>query len=166
MIPQPGTTHRGERPSHDRRSRAQRGITSMEKHSATGDSQFHNHSVPELADILGQLDAEVKSLEERMKAAKAELNTRGVDGAEGERFNVTKSETVRWSLDTAAAKEALGEAWVTAHSKVSPVTTFRITVRRAALALAACDLRCRKLNTPPSHAKPTASHASIVGLFP
>jgi hypothetical protein len=77
----------------------------------------------------------VKSLEERMKAAKAELNARGVDRAEGERFNVTKSETVRWSLDTAAAKEALGEAWVTAHSKLSPVTTFRITVRRAALAL-------------------------------
>ena len=66
-------------------------------------STFHNHSIPELADILGQLDAEVKSLEERMKAA----------------------------------KEALGEAWVTAHSKVSPVTTFRITVRRAALAEAA-----------------------------
>ena len=109
----------------------------MEKHAATLDSQFHNHSVPDLADILGQLDAEVKSLEERMKAAKAELNARGVDRAEGERFNVTKSETVRWSLDTAAAKEALGEAWVTAHSKLSPVTTFRITVRRAALALAA-----------------------------
>jgi len=100
-------------------------------------STFHNHSIPELADILGQLDAEVKSLEERMKAAKAELNARGVDRAEGERFNVTKSETVRWSLDTAAAKDALGEAWVTAHSKVSPVTTFRITVRRAALAEAA-----------------------------
>jgi hypothetical protein len=100
-------------------------------------STFHNYSVPELADILGQFDAEVKSLEERMKAAKAELNARGVDRAEGERFNVTKSETVRWSLDTAAAKEALGEAWVTAHSKVSPVTTFRITVRRAALAEAA-----------------------------
>ena len=46
-------------------------------------STFHNHSVPELADILGQLDAEVKSLEDRMKAAKAELNARGVDRAEG-----------------------------------------------------------------------------------
>jgi hypothetical protein len=33
--------------------------------------------------------------------------------------------------------EALGEAWVTAHSNLTPVTTFRITVRRAALREAA-----------------------------
>jgi hypothetical protein len=61
------------------------------------------------------------------------LHARGIDRAEGERFNITRSDTVRWSLDTAAAREALGEAWVTAHSRLTPVTTFRITVRRAAL---------------------------------
>jgi hypothetical protein len=41
---------------------------------------------------------------------------------------------VRWSLDMATAKEPLGEAWVTAHSKLTPVTTFRITGTRGSRA--------------------------------
>lgn len=102
-------------------------------HSTT----FDNLPTPDIADLIGDVDAQIKAIEARMKTAKAELSARGVDRAEGERFTVTKSETVRWTLDTAAAKEALGEAWCTKHSHITPVTSFRITVNRAALAVAA-----------------------------
>jgi hypothetical protein len=98
---------------------------------------FHNMSIAAIADLIGDLDAEAKALEARIKAAKAELSARSVDRAEGERFTVTKSETCRWTLSVDAVRAAMGEAWATAHSKVAAVVSFRITVNRAALAAAA-----------------------------
>jgi hypothetical protein len=68
-----------------------------------------------------------------MKRIKAEFGERGVKQIEAPTFIVTKTEAVRWTLDQAAAKEALGEAWVTQHSKITPVTSWRITVNKAAL---------------------------------
>jgi hypothetical protein len=98
---------------------------------------FDNMPTSAIADLIGQLDAETKALELRIKAAKTELTARGIDKAEGELFTVTKSETVRWTLNTDAIRKAMGEAWANAHSKVAAVVSFRITVNRAALAAAA-----------------------------
>ncbi len=98
-------------------------------------ANYDNYSNEMLADQLGELDVQVKVFEATMKALKAELLDRGVDKVQGCSFNVTKSECVRWTLDQAAAKEALGEAWVTAHSKITPVVSFRITVRKEALVI-------------------------------
>lgn len=98
---------------------------------------FDNYSTSALADLIGGTDAEIKALELRLKAAKAELTKRGLDRAEGECFTVTKSEAVRWTLNTAAIREAMGAAWCDAHSKVTAVVSFRVTPIRAALALAA-----------------------------
>ena len=53
-------------------------------------------------------DARVKTLQDRLKAAKDEFKARGVETAAGERFTVVRSETVRWSLDTAAVKAEMG----------------------------------------------------------
>ena len=97
-------------------------------------TNFDNYSTPALADEIGGLDAQVKALELRIKAAKAELTKRGVDRAEGERFTITKAEAVRWSLDVTAIREAMGAAWCDAHSKIAAVVSFRITPIRAALA--------------------------------
>ncbi len=96
-------------------------------------TSYDNMTPAMLADLLGTLDVEIKQREAAMKELKAELIARGIEKAEGNTFNATKSESVRWTLDQAAAKEALGEAWVTAHSKITPVTSWRLTVRKDAL---------------------------------
>lgn len=101
-------------------------------------TKFDNLSDAALADEIGELDCQAKAIEARIKDLKLELTRRGVEKAEGERFNVTKSEAVRWSLDTKVVREELGEAWCNARSKVAAVVSFRITPNRAALAAAAC----------------------------
>ena len=73
-----------------------------------------------------------QAIADRIKAAKAELGNREIDRAEGHRFIITKVEAVRWNLDLTAVREALGEAWCTAHSKVANIISFRISVNRAA----------------------------------
>ena len=100
-------------------------------------SNFHNHSNAQLADVIGDLDAQAKALSARLKAAKGEFLTRGLGRVHGERFTVTKSEAARWSLDAKAIKAELGEDWCTARSRVSAVTSLRIAVNRAALTAAA-----------------------------
>jgi len=98
---------------------------------------LHNHSAAQLADMLGRLDCEMKAQEARMREIKDAIAALGVDCAEGEMFRVSKVETVRQTMDTAAAKSALGEAWVLKHTRYTPVTSYRITVKREALADAA-----------------------------
>ena len=98
---------------------------------------FHNHSDPMLADAIGELDAQAKAATERLKAAKEEFKSRGLGRVHGERFTVTKSQSVRWTLKADDVKQAMGEAWCTQHSRTTPVTKLTVTVNRAALAQAA-----------------------------
>jgi hypothetical protein len=79
-----------------------------------------------LADEIGALDLEIKALEARMAAARAELKARNVEKAEGRRFAVTVSEALRSSLDSKGIREAMGEAWCNLHSKIAVVTTVRV----------------------------------------
>ncbi len=87
---------------------------------------FDNASLDMLADEIGALDLEIKALESRMAAAKAELKARKVEKAEGSRFAVTVAESLRSSLDAKGIRGAMGEAWCNLHSKIAVVTTVRI----------------------------------------
>ena len=98
---------------------------------------FNNLTDAMLADEIGGLDVEAKALREHSDAAKAEFKTRGLGKAAGDRFTVTKAESVRWTLNTTAVKEEMGEDWVTKRSRQMPVVSLRITVNKAALAKAA-----------------------------
>ncbi|MBF0246822.1 MAG: hypothetical protein HQL36_01920 [Alphaproteobacteria bacterium] len=100
-------------------------------------STFHNYPDTALVDAIGDLDGEIKALQDRMKDAKEEFTRRGLDKALGERFSVCRSESVSWRLDTKAVKTAMGEDWCTAHSKPSLSARFTITVNKAALSRAA-----------------------------
>lgn len=100
-------------------------------------TQFDNFAAEALADELGAIDEALKVMEARASALKAELKRRGLETAQGERFIVTRSDAVRWTLDSAAVKAAMGEEWANRHSKITPVTSFRVKAFHRAHALAA-----------------------------
>jgi hypothetical protein len=94
-------------------------------------SLFHNLSLGELADQLGHAKAELAEAKAREDALRAELIARGVTEAEGVLFRASISESTRWNLDAQRIREEMGELWTVAHSKVSAVTTLRVTARSA-----------------------------------
>lgn len=98
-------------------------------HSTLPVSLFHNLSTGDIADQLGHVKAEAAEIKAREDALRAELITRGVSEAEGMLFRATVSQATRWTLDAERIKAEMGELWVTAHSKVSAVTTLRVTAR-------------------------------------
>ncbi len=101
-------------------------------------TQFDNLTTAALADEFGALDCQVKALEARLAAIKAELKRRGGDAIEGAHFLVTRSEAVRWTLDTTAIRSEMGEEWCNRRSKAAAVTSFRVKAHApVALALAA-----------------------------
>lgn len=102
--------------------------------TSTNTTNFHNLSNEALADLIGAIDCEAKALDARLSEAKAELKARGVVAAHGERFSVARVDATRWTLDTAKVKAKMSEAWVQARSKIAAVTSFRVSVNRAALA--------------------------------
>ena len=97
---------------------------------------FHNLSDAQLADRIGELDVAAKRAEATLKAAKETFIARCIDSTEGARFKLTKSESIRHTLDAAAVKKALGESWVSRHSKATPVVSVRVTARKEALVAA------------------------------
>ena len=97
-------------------------------HSTTV-SFFHNLTTGELVDQLGHAKAEAAEIKAREDALKAELIARGIDEAEGILFRGTVTAATRWTLDAEAVRAEMGESWCTARSKVSPVTTVRVSAR-------------------------------------
>jgi hypothetical protein len=95
-------------------------------------SLFHNLSTGELVDQFGHVKAEAAEVKAREDALRAELLARGVESAEGMLFRATITEATRWTLDSERIKAELGELWAVAHSKVSTVTTLRVTARTGA----------------------------------
>jgi hypothetical protein len=89
-------------------------------------SLFHNLSIGELVDQLGHVKAEAAARED---ALKCELISRGVESAEGMLFRATVTEATRWTLDAERIKAEMGELWSVAHSKVSAVTSVRLSAR-------------------------------------
>jgi hypothetical protein len=98
---------------------------------------FHNIHNELLADTLGDLDAKIKALQAEAKLVKTELHDRKVETVAGERFQITRTETVRWTLDQKALKEEFGEEWYNERSKQAVVESLRITIRKDKLAAAA-----------------------------
>jgi hypothetical protein len=92
-------------------------------------SLFHNLSIGELVDQLGHAKAELAEVKAREDALRAELISRSVESAEGMLFRATITEATRWTLDAEHIKAELGERWTIAHSKVSAVTSVRVTAR-------------------------------------
>jgi len=82
-----------------------------------------------LVDELGALKAEMAELAKREKALKGMIGTRmtmaGVDALDGLAYRVTRSETERSVLDTAAVKALLSDP----PMKTTVSTTFRVNAR-------------------------------------
>ncbi|MGO8915277.1 MAG: hypothetical protein ACLQJR_05165 [Stellaceae bacterium] len=95
-------------------------------------SPLHNLALDEVVDQLGHVKAEAAEIKSREDTLKAELVARGVTEAEGALFRATVSEGTRWTLDTQRVREDMGELWTLARSKVSAVTTVRVSARTGA----------------------------------
>jgi len=82
-----------------------------------------------LVDELGALKAEMAELAKREKALKGMIGTRmamaGVDALDGLSYRVTRSETERSVLDTAAVRAMLSDP----PMKTSTSTVFRVHAR-------------------------------------
>lgn len=79
-----------------------------------------------LADRLGELEAQKKALEEQIKAIKAEIKDTGARSVQGKFFKVTVGIAIRQNLDTAAVKAEMGQKWWDDHSNLSEVTTILV----------------------------------------
>jgi hypothetical protein len=87
---------------------------------------FDNITNEALADEMGQLDAMIKGLEARLDAAKAEFKSRGIAGADGSKFSVTKSVAIRASLNQKAVLAEMGQKWWDDHCNLTEIATIRI----------------------------------------
>jgi hypothetical protein len=95
-------------------------------------SPLSNLSVGEIVDHLGHVKAEAAEVKAREEQLKAELIARGVSEAEGMLFRAVVTEATRWTLDADRIRSEMGEAWCNARSKVSSVTTLRVSARTGA----------------------------------
>lgn len=76
---------------------------------------------------LGNYLAEIKLLEEKAKALKAELIASGVTERVTAQYKLTIFTQERGTLDKAAVVEHCGLAWVAAHTNVSVSTVVKVT---------------------------------------
>ncbi len=93
---------------------------------------LHNLSLGEIVDQLGHAKvaaADAKATEDALRTA---LIARGVSEAEGALFRVAVTSGTRWTLNAEAIREEMGELWAIAHSKVSTITSVRVSARTGA----------------------------------
>jgi hypothetical protein len=84
----------------------------------TETSPFHNLAVADLADIHGQLGAEIAELEARRKTIAAEMIRRGIRHIEGDLFETTVvAEAMVANLDREAIERDMGESWLAKYLK-------------------------------------------------
>ncbi len=84
-------------------------------------------TIAELADRYGDLDAQIKGLQAEQKRIREKLSHYKTDTLTGTRFVITRSPTIRTTLDKDAVVLRLGEQWVAEHSKVT--TSVRFTIK-------------------------------------
>ena len=87
---------------------------------------LNNLSTYQLADEYGALDLQIKALEERAKAIKAEIKARGAEKIEGGKFTVTVSTSTRTTYDDKAIREALGAEIVKQYERTTETVTLRV----------------------------------------
>ncbi len=100
-------------------------------------SQFHNLPVGDLADQLGTVKAEIADLEAREKALRDELIRRRLPAIEGALYAATISDAVRWTINAAAVRAEMGDAWWNARCRQALVTTVAVKARAVAVKIAA-----------------------------
>lgn len=94
---------------------------------------FKKISKANLADAIGDLDAQIKVLETDLKAAKAEAKARGISEAVGDLYEIKVISSFRVTLNKDAVVAKLGEKWVEANSKTSAFEQVRVTALKSAL---------------------------------
>ncbi len=87
-----------------------------------------------LADQIGQLDAQIKVLTEQLNTLKAEAKATGFDQIVGSVFVVSISKDIKATLETAKVRAEMGQKWYDDHCKLSEVSTLRIKPLDAVLA--------------------------------
>ena len=90
-------------------------------------------------DELGKVQAQLAPLKNRESELKEMLLAAGMPEIEGSLFRAKIVSATRWTVDVAAAKDALGKDWVAANSSVSTVRQVRVAPR-ADVAAAAVKL--------------------------
>jgi hypothetical protein len=103
-------------------------------------STFDNLSPAQLADLYGDTAAQLRGLEARRDLIKAVLLDKAGDLTKitGSIFAVAITTTKRSTLDVAAVREKLGDAWCARNSKITPVTSLRaLPIAAPAIPLAA-----------------------------
>jgi len=80
-------------------------------------------------DALGAIKAQIAALEEREKELRDEVAAMGAGSHEGELFKVTVIMTERETLDMKAVRAKLSPQFITAHTRVTPVTTVKVAAR-------------------------------------
>ena len=87
-----------------------------------------------IADQIGQLDAQIKALTKQLDELKATAKASGLDEIEGRVFVVSISKDIKATLETAKVRQELGQKWYDDHCKLQEVTTLRIKARPEVLA--------------------------------
>lgn len=87
-----------------------------------------------IADQIGQLDAQIKALTERLNTLKAEAKATGFDEIVGTVFVVSISKDIKATLETAKVRAEMGQQWYDDHCKLSEVSTLRVKTRPDVLA--------------------------------
>ena len=102
-------------------------------------TQFHNHSLAQLAELYGELDAQEKALKAAKLAVRAEFEARNADAGriDGETYYVNFALRETKTLDKQAVIEALGQDWVDENSKSTAAVVLSVNVIKAALAKSA-----------------------------
>jgi hypothetical protein len=83
-------------------------------------------------DKLGDLLAQIATLEREANKIKAELKSAGPGAYEGDLFRATVSVSERETLDMDAVREKLSPQFIRAHTRVAEVQTVRVAARKAA----------------------------------
>ena len=74
---------------------------------------------------IKQLQKKQKELRELLLETMDDNDVQFISGSNGE--GVVKSETVRWTLDTKAVREEMGDVWADQRSNMTPVVSLRVS---------------------------------------
>ena len=86
-------------------------------------------NISKLVDDLGILKAEIADLAAKEKTIKEQLIEAGVGAYDGDFFRASVSVSQRETLDADACRAKLSPQFIAAHTKVTDVTTIRVTAR-------------------------------------
>ena len=82
-------------------------------------------------DRLGALNETLKSLKTEADAIKVELKKAGIEHADGDDFHLDVITQERSYLDQKAVKAKLSSQFLTAHTRVSTVRSYKVVRREA-----------------------------------